>query len=166
MWCLGRFLPLIVGDLVPNEGLYWDNYIMLLDIVDEIFAPVTSSDRADYVGMIVEDFLDGFKKLYPSRPRTPKIHFMVHMSSLMKKFALWSVTCQWIQRQGFVQCTGFCMVVYCMYLWSKSEEGYPRASLALSDILKWITTVFVNSSQVWPTQPFVVHALQGQTHLF
>ena len=113
MWCLGCFLPLIVGDLVPTEDLYWDKYTMLLDIVDEIFAPVTTSDRADYVAMLVEDFLDGFKELYPSRPLTPKMHFMVHMSSWMKRFAfkciivqpdlyVWSVTCQWMQRQGFI----------------------------------------------------------------
>ena len=86
MWCLGRYLPLIVGDLVPSENLHWDNYIMLLDIVDEIFAPVTTPDRADYVVMMVEDFLEGFKELYPSRPLTPKMHFMVHMPSWMKRF--------------------------------------------------------------------------------
>lgn len=86
MWCLGCFLPLIVGDLVPSENLHWENYLMLLDIVDEIFAPVTTPDRADYVAMMVEDFLEGFNELYPSRPLTPKMHFMVHMPLWMKRF--------------------------------------------------------------------------------
>lgn len=91
MWCLGRFLPLIVGDLIPTEETHWDNYIILLDIVDEIFAPVTTPDRVDYIAMLVEDFLDGFKKLYPSRPLTPKMHYMVHMSVVM-------------DRKGFLSC--------------------------------------------------------------
>jgi hypothetical protein len=33
---------------------------MLLDIVDEVFAPVTTPDRADYVAMLVEDFMSHF----------------------------------------------------------------------------------------------------------
>ena len=43
MGCLGHFLPLIIGDLVPYKDPHWDNYIMLLDIVDEVFAHVTTS---------------------------------------------------------------------------------------------------------------------------
>ena len=35
MWCLEGYLPLIIGDLVLNKDLHWDNYIVLLDIVDE-----------------------------------------------------------------------------------------------------------------------------------
>ena len=54
---------------------------MLLDIVDEVFAPVTTPDRSDYVAMLVEDFLEHFKELYPSRPLTTKTHCMVHMPS-------------------------------------------------------------------------------------
>jgi hypothetical protein len=86
MWCLGRYLPLLIGDLVPYDDPHWGNYIMLLDIVDEVFAPVTTPDRADYVAMLVEDFLECFKELYPSRPLTPKMHYMVHMPSWMKRY--------------------------------------------------------------------------------
>lgn len=57
---------------------------MLLDIVDELFAPVTTSEKADYVGMLIEDFLETFKDLYPARLLTPKMHYMIHMPSWMK----------------------------------------------------------------------------------
>ena len=58
-----------------------------LDIVDEIFAHVTS-DRTVYVALFVEDFRDGVKELYASRPLTPEMFIMVHMSSWMKTFAI------------------------------------------------------------------------------
>ena len=79
MWCLGRFLPLIIGDLIPYEDRHWDNYILLLDIVDEVFAP-------DYVAMMVEDFLECFKESYPSRPLTPKMHYMINIPLWMKRY--------------------------------------------------------------------------------
>ena len=62
MWCLGRFLPILIGDLVPEEHCYWENFLTLLDIVNELFAPVTTTDRADYVSLLVEVFLGGFKE--------------------------------------------------------------------------------------------------------
>ena len=57
MWCLGRFLPILIGDLVPEEHCYWENFLTLLDIVNELFAPITTTDRADYVSLLVEVFL-------------------------------------------------------------------------------------------------------------
>ena len=41
MWCLGRCLPILIGDLIPEEHPYWNNFLLLLDIVNELFAPVT-----------------------------------------------------------------------------------------------------------------------------
>ena len=41
----------------PHTSRSRDNYVLLLDIVDERFAPVTTPDRADYVAMLVDDFL-------------------------------------------------------------------------------------------------------------
>ncbi len=34
MWCLGRFLPLLIGHLVPEGDCFWENFLMLLTIVD------------------------------------------------------------------------------------------------------------------------------------
>lgn len=79
MWCLGRYLPLIIGDKVPAGYLYWDIYLSHLEIMDEVFAPIVNSERCDYLAMLIEDFLVDFKALYPDRPLTPKMHYMVHI---------------------------------------------------------------------------------------
>ena len=86
MWCLGRFLPLLIGHLVPEGDIFWDNFLMLLTIMDYVFAPVTSADKADYVAMLVEDFLTDFKDLYPERRLIPKMHYMIHLPSWMKQY--------------------------------------------------------------------------------
>ena len=88
MWCLGRFLPILIGDLVPEEHCYWENFLTLLDIVNELFAPVTTTDSADYVSLLVEVFLGGFKELYPTRTLTPKMHYMVHLATWTKRYII------------------------------------------------------------------------------
>ena len=37
--------------IIPDEYPYWENYLTHLDIMDKIFAPVTSKERVDYVAM-------------------------------------------------------------------------------------------------------------------
>ena len=86
MWCLARFLPLMIGDQIPEGDRYWENFTLLLDIADEVFAPVTTADRADYLAMLVEDFLEEFTDLYPHMPLTPKMHHMVHFPTWIKRY--------------------------------------------------------------------------------
>ena len=86
MWCLGRFLPLLIGHLVPEGHLLLDNFLQLLTIMDYVFAPCTTADKADFVAMLVEDFLTDFKDLYPERRLIPKMHYMVHLPSFMKRY--------------------------------------------------------------------------------
>jgi len=88
MWCLGRCLPILLGDLIPEEHPYWNNFLLLLDIVNELFAPVTHPHRADYLSIIVGEFLEDFKEFYPNRPLTPKMHYMVHMPTWTKRYVL------------------------------------------------------------------------------
>lgn len=68
MCCLGRFLPLLIGDFILEDD-YWENFLTLLDIVDYVFAPVTTHRLASHISLLVEDFLTEFSKLY-GRPLT------------------------------------------------------------------------------------------------
>lgn len=77
-WCLGRFLPLLVGDLVGEDDDKWENFICLLKIMEYVFAPVTTQDKLDYLQTLIEDYLIGFTQLYPHRPLVPKMHYLIH----------------------------------------------------------------------------------------
>lgn len=71
MWCLGRFVPILIGQLIQPDDPHWENYLTLLSIMDHLFGQVTTADKADYMSMLVEDFLYEFRELYPERRLIP-----------------------------------------------------------------------------------------------
>ena len=84
MWCLARFLPLMIGDMIPEGDDHWENFLTLLDIVDYVFAPTTTAEKIARVAALVEDFLIEFSHLY-ERPLIPKMHYLVHLPSWMTR---------------------------------------------------------------------------------
>ena len=74
-----------IGKLIPEGDRFWDNYVTLLCIMDHVFAPVTTISKADYIDVLVEDFLAEFNDLYPDQSLIPKMHIMVHFGSWIKQ---------------------------------------------------------------------------------
>ena len=87
MWCLARHLPLLIGDLVPEQDPYWENLLNLLRIEEILFAPVLSVPLAAYVAVLIQDYLRNFKELY-SRNIIPKQHYMVHYPQQIVRYEL------------------------------------------------------------------------------
>lgn len=77
MWCLARMFPLLIGDLIPEGDDHWENFLCLLKIEEVVFAPVTSTQLAAYLAVLVEQYLGEFKELH-TRSLIPKHHNMVH----------------------------------------------------------------------------------------
>ena len=68
MWCLGRYLPLMVGDItVPEDIEKWLLFLLLLTIIDYVFAPMCTSDTISYVRLLIHDHFVEFKRLYPTK---------------------------------------------------------------------------------------------------
>jgi len=88
MWCLGCCLLILIGYLIPDEHPCWNSFLLLLDIVNELFAPETHPHKADYLSIMVGEFLEDFKEIYPNRPLTPIMHYMVHMPTWTKWYVL------------------------------------------------------------------------------
>lgn len=74
-----------MGDLVPEDDEHWENFLNLLRIVESMFAPITTVDKTCYLEMLIENFLSEFKELYPGRPLTPKMHYLIHVPAWMRK---------------------------------------------------------------------------------
>ena len=85
IWCLGRYLPLLCGDLIQDTDDYGEHYLLLLAIMDHIFTPVTSADSCVYLQFMIEEYLETWTKLNQDRTLTPKMHYMVHLPTLMAK---------------------------------------------------------------------------------
>ena len=73
-----RLLPLIIGDLIPEENPNWINFMRLVTIVDYVCAPQTTIGIAGYLSDLIHEHHSHFKELYPNRPLTPKFHYMIH----------------------------------------------------------------------------------------
>ena len=86
MWLLASLLPLLIGDLVPKECEYWKCFITLLRICSIAAAWSVSSSTIDYLTVIIEEHHQLFKKLYPDVNIIPKMHYMVHYPSQIRKF--------------------------------------------------------------------------------
>jgi len=83
MWLLGRLLPLVIADLVPNDDEYWELFLQMMEIVDILFSPNTTVDHAAYVAVLINDHHKDFIRVYPDHSVIPKMHFMIHMPRLM-----------------------------------------------------------------------------------
>ena len=85
MWLLGRILPFIVGNRVPNNDAHWLNYTALLTIVDLLLAPELTEDDCAHLSVLIDEHHQEFIDLYPRASVTPKIHYLVHMARLILK---------------------------------------------------------------------------------
>lgn len=83
MWCLARLLPLIIGNEIPDDNDNWCNYLLLLDILDYIFAPSLTPQSVAHLKILIDEHHQAFKRLYPDCPITPKMHYIIHYPDLI-----------------------------------------------------------------------------------
>ena len=96
MWVLMRYLPLMIGDKVPNNDPFWDNFLTLVTITDYLLAPVISQDEIAYIRFLIEQHHSEFKVLYPNCSITPKFHFMVHYPEFISRLVHVSIKNEFI----------------------------------------------------------------------
>jgi len=83
MWLLGRILPLLVGEFVPQQDEHWELFLTMMKIVDLLFAPTTTPDHTAYLAALINDHHHDFCALYPGSSILPKMHFLIHTPRLM-----------------------------------------------------------------------------------
>lgn len=49
MWCLLRMLPLLLGDLVPEDSKEWKLLLQLLSIMEIVFSPSLTQPATAYL---------------------------------------------------------------------------------------------------------------------
>ena len=85
MWTFATLLPLMIGDKVPEGEPLWECYILLLQITKYCTARITSPASADYLRALIDQHHRDFKHCYPSASFTPKMHYMVHLPTILLK---------------------------------------------------------------------------------
>ena len=51
MWLLGRILPIVIGEFVPQQDEHWELFLTMMEIIDLLFAPTTTADHAAYLAL-------------------------------------------------------------------------------------------------------------------
>ena len=73
----------MVADFIPKDDSLWNNYLLMLEISDLLFAPEISVDEVGYLKILIEEHHSTFRLLYPSASVIPKMHFIVHSPRLI-----------------------------------------------------------------------------------
>ena len=88
MWCLARLLPLLIANKIPEDNPEWQNFILLLRIMEYVFSPVLSLDAVAYLRMIINEHHETFLQIYPSCRITPKLHYVLHYPEWIAKLVI------------------------------------------------------------------------------
>lgn len=86
LWSLLRFLPLMIGDFVPENEIVWEFLLILKDIVDIVLSPVISIDYISYLSDLLNEHHNLFKEIFKDAKLKPKHHFLVHYPKLILEF--------------------------------------------------------------------------------
>lgn len=95
-WNLLRLLPVLIGDKVQNyEDEVWQLALQLKDIVDLICAQKISLSQIAYLDILIQEYLELRKMVFPEMPLKPKHHYLRHYAALVLKFGplmrLWTL---------------------------------------------------------------------------
>ena len=81
MWCLGRLLPVMIGDMIPADDEHWQNFLDMMTIVDYVFAPAVTPTIAAFLHGNIRDHHDCFCRLYPDSSLTDHNTLSVYTTS-------------------------------------------------------------------------------------
>ena len=104
MWCLALYLPFIIGDKIPEEDEMWHLFLKR-EIMAMCFSPAISKDQLAYFQILIEGHHKKFCRIYSACSIIPKMHYMIHMPSVMLKWvpvSLILILC--IYTRGSSQC--------------------------------------------------------------
>ncbi|XP_035848765.1 uncharacterized protein LOC118493311 [Sander lucioperca] len=94
-WALLRFLPLLIGHILPEGEPAWQVIIDLKDIVELIVAPVHTEETVAYLEARIYDHRQRYIELFPHIKLLPKHHYLEHYPQMIRCFgpliALWTM---------------------------------------------------------------------------
>ncbi|XP_071943870.1 uncharacterized protein [Antedon mediterranea] len=78
-WCYLRFFPLFVFGLIDDtEDLVWQLVLKLKEIVELVVSPNIDASQVAYLRVLIEEYIDDRRELFPSKPLRPKHHYLSH----------------------------------------------------------------------------------------
>jgi hypothetical protein len=81
-----QLLPLIIGDCIPNENIFWELLMQLKDIVQLAFAPIFTESSIVYFDTVIKSHRLLLREAFPKLKFKPKHHFVEHYPALVKRY--------------------------------------------------------------------------------
>ena len=85
-WSLLRFLPFLIGSLVPGNEPAWLVLMALKYIVELIVAPVHTDESISYLESKIVEHRQRYEELFPGVKLLPKHHYLEHYPWLIGCF--------------------------------------------------------------------------------
>lgn len=84
MWCFIRMLPLLIGDRVPHDNVYYKLILLLVQSMDIIYAPLVTVSHTVYLKHLIYDHHNHFASIFPQNRMINKHHHMVHYPNCIR----------------------------------------------------------------------------------
>ena len=86
-WALLKYLPILLGDIVPTSDKHWLFLLHLSELVDLLFAPTFTAGMITYLRELIADHLSLFIELYSAGENgirlKPKHHLLIHLPTVI-----------------------------------------------------------------------------------
>ena len=79
----------MIGEKISEDDDHWTNFLLLLTIMDYLFAPVLSPECTIYLKDLIDEHHSGWTELYPLCNITPKMHYMIHYPEFIERWVLY-----------------------------------------------------------------------------
>ena len=86
MLLLATYLPLLIGDVIPEDSEHFLLFLILLRICSIAISWEIPPEVIGYLGTLIEEYHVKFKRLYPSAHFIPKQHYMIHYPSQILRY--------------------------------------------------------------------------------
>ena len=84
MYCLIKYLSLMIGDLIPDHDEHWEMFLTLKKISDILMSPRIISSHITSSASLLEDLNKSYVKFYNTLK--PKFHFLTHYPTILNYF--------------------------------------------------------------------------------
>lgn len=84
MWCFVRFLPLLVGNKIPQNDRKWECILLLRDMLFYVCSPTLAREHILIMSDIIEEFHE--RNCFPEEDVKPKFHYTLHHLKLAQMF--------------------------------------------------------------------------------
>lgn len=79
------YLPMLIGDLIPIDNIYWKWFLLLRNLIDILLSKSLQIELKYQIDDLVQEYLSQRRGLFPNNNLKPKHHYAIHISEIFTK---------------------------------------------------------------------------------